>query len=856
MYEPRLPGFIISNVDLRGCVTTTVKKFINGRTPEAVQQRLDGIFSQIIGYDDVYEDLYRVIKAQGFEKRSLAENVLLWLSYTQSPLLLTDMQHILDTQPSGDPGRKLELDADQVVSACAGLVTANEETGVIRFIHETTRAYFTKRKLQLFPTGEDKIAKMCLGWAEETFTSDDVSTLPTRTRCEHISVHDYAIHNWGCHINRSNIDGTEPVIRFLDNDKVMLKYSPHIISSNDYPEYSQLPLSQMTKLHVASFFGLTRTIKALLQKLDPWYHIIGSFLPWTSHPIDTRDGFGRTPLSFAAEKGHSSIVCMLLGHGAQVDRQDHNGRTPLMWASRGGHNETVETLLENGVHINLRDRAGRTALSWAAANGHHKVMGQLSAHGAILSISAGSYDWILTPLTQLFQEKVRQDVIDETMSGSPLIRASCNDHLAVVEMLVSAGTSPDQKDEDGRTALSWAAANGHRSMVKFLLASHADPDTIDCNGQTALSWAIRNGHIAIVEMLLCKGSSMKIEDNAGMMAPVWAAFNGQKAILQLLLKYHADLRSRDKNGMSALLWASANGHRATSAWLLSREEDPSLPDSDCDGRTALSWAAGTGDYVMVKFLLDTVGDPLLKKSDNTRRNALGWAAANGHPKVIQLLISQDRYDLLSNQDMNDMTALSWACVNGHEAAAKEILASDRSATILECRDNAGRTPLMLATRSGHRNLVQLLLRNSADVEARDSFGDTALSSSAADGSAAIVKVLLRHGANPNSCLRDGWTPLMFAVRGRHHDVVRMIMHFGGDINATDDTGQTCLILAVKNEDRKMVELLLDMGADVEVWDKSGATPISLAMGLGKRGRLVLSALELKDPFYSSDDDDD
>ncbi|MFP3959317.1 MAG: ankyrin repeat domain-containing protein [Spirochaetaceae bacterium] len=68
----------------------------------------------------------------------------------------------------------------------------------------------------------------------------------------------------------------------------------------------------------------------------------------------------RTPLHWAARRGHEQVVELLLERGANVDAQDALGRTPLHVAV--GHPAVVRLLLENGAAVDSRDHLSNTPL--------------------------------------------------------------------------------------------------------------------------------------------------------------------------------------------------------------------------------------------------------------------------------------------------------------------------------------------------------------------------------------------------------------------------------------------------------------------------------------------------------------
>ncbi|KAJ5101083.1 hypothetical protein N7456_007135 [Penicillium angulare] len=52
--------------------------------------------------------------------------------------------------------------------------------------------------------------------------------------------------------------------------------------------------------------------------------------------VDSRDQWGRTPLSWAAEYGSLAVVKILLGQGADINALDYEGDSPLSWLIHAG----------------------------------------------------------------------------------------------------------------------------------------------------------------------------------------------------------------------------------------------------------------------------------------------------------------------------------------------------------------------------------------------------------------------------------------------------------------------------------------------------------------------------------------
>ena len=104
--------------------------------------------------------------------------------------------------------------------------------------------------------------------------------------------------------------------------------------------------------------------------------------------VDVRlDDLGKTALVVASEKGHASIVSLLLHHGAEVPHRC----SALFLAARGGHAAMVQMLLDAGAHPNTChdypdvDPQWSTALHIAARSGSAETVRVLLDHVSIVA---------------------------------------------------------------------------------------------------------------------------------------------------------------------------------------------------------------------------------------------------------------------------------------------------------------------------------------------------------------------------------------------------------------------------------------------------------------------------------------
>ena len=138
---------------------------------------------------------------------------------------------------------------------------------------------------------------------------------------------------------------------------------------------------------------------------------------------------------------------------------------------------------------------------------------------------------------------------------------------------IKSGAKVNAKDNNGFTALMWAAWSGHTETVNALIKARADVNAKDGFGRTALMEAVGGGHTEIVKALIKAGAD-DLTDNEGKTALICAAESeySNPETVNALIDAGSYVKHRDNLGKTALDYAR-NNYRLEGTDALKRLEE-------------------------------------------------------------------------------------------------------------------------------------------------------------------------------------------------------------------------------------------------------------------------------------------
>ncbi len=257
----------------------------------------------------------------------------------------------------------------------------------------------------------------------------------------------------------------------------------------------------------------------------------------------------------------------------------------------------------------------------------------------------------------------------------------------------------------------------------------------------------------MAQMLLYAGANVKAATRLGGLTPLWmAAQNGSAKMADLLLGRGADANVATSLGVTPLMMAAASGSVDAIKTLAAHGGNVNAGENTY-GQTPLMFAAATGQPAAIEALIElgakTTSATKSRMPPARPPRGAPPAGTAGNPAAV----NTGR----GGRDGAPAPAQAAAAPPDQPVPGTPEESSDAQEPM------GGLTPLLYASRQGHRDAVRALLDRGADINGVSADKTSPLMMAVINGHFDLAMYLLERGADPRIATMAGGTPLYRSV---------------------------------------------------------------------------------------------
>ncbi|KAL3471355.1 hypothetical protein BJX99DRAFT_263375 [Aspergillus californicus] len=564
--------------------------------------------------DQTYDNAWERIESQPAYHKTTAHKTLGWVTYAFRALSLKELQHALAIERGVDFDEEDDIvEAQHIIDICAGLVTIDFDTKVVKLVHFTTKKYFDQHRQSYFPNFHESITMDCAVYL----------TLPTLRNATLWMIANkyplafYAAQYMAEHARESPEETLKPVVLreicLLLSQPKKRKPLLALLDGLDLVRSGVLsePAADTTRRTADDIEASSQSSndsQADLSVIDSAIDVITTDLAEISTSQTKSQPLEVTALHLAVSMGLTKVAATLLNETVDIDAVDDTGKTPLAVAMEKGFEKAVELLIYSGAQVDIRSEHGRGILLFVAERKWTGVRDMIveraqkfvmeDAHVALL-VAANSN----SPDTKLAIDRIQDTraIPDQRILETAMFLSVELDHLSAVEMFLSAGVSVNAKDHTGQTALHRATRCESESMIRALIAYGADVDAKNDSGKTPWRANLRNSNKGILDLLLTFGADPNTTNAGGVSELYSAAADGDVKLVKFLLHSGANPSIRTFFDWAPLHWAAHNEHIDCVKLLIQAGADVNMVSDQA--KTPLDMALGCNHDAIAELLV-------------------------------------------------------------------------------------------------------------------------------------------------------------------------------------------------------------------------------------------------------------
>jgi len=250
-----------------------------------------------------------------------------------------------------------------------------------------------------------------------------------------------------------------------------------------------------------------------------------------------------------------------------------------------------------------------------------------------------------------------------------------------------------------------------------------------------------------------------------------------------------------------------------------------------NGTTPLHLAIGAGLGRIVKILIKRGVD--LNEVSAHGESPLSLAIKRKNREITKILIKGGAKLYPEDITPFEYSALHCAVLRNDTSAVKFLL--DIGLDINGQKGVGYSSPMGVAIREGHVNIVKFLIDNGANLETKILCRMTALCYAAFYANMEMMELLLKAGARVNAQDENGYTPLHNVAAGGWmlwDEQRKLSEHLGMYVSPNDVRSVYPLSREAVGRQAMMAKLLIKYGADVKVRNRWKQTPLDVAKEMG------------------------